>query len=100
LIPRQIKLILAEAIGHQIRLTLRAKSFEVLSKNVRPLPEKFLGLSDQELKYRQRYVDLITNEETILPNAPPMITPTAMSTTLPFTANSRNSFKRLMFYPY
>ena len=44
--------------------TLRANSFKFLGKALKPLPEKFLGLSDQELKYRQRYVDLITNEET------------------------------------
>ena len=44
-------------------LTLRAKSFEVLSKNIRPLPEKFHGLTDVETRYRQRYVDLVMNEE-------------------------------------
>ena len=43
-------------------LTLRVKSFEVLSKNVRPLPEKFHGLTNVETRYRQRYVDLIVNE--------------------------------------
>ena len=38
---------------------------------------------------------------TILPKAAPMITPTAMSTTLPFTANALNSFRNLlMFVPY
>ena len=36
----------------------------LLTKSLRPLPEKFHGLSDQEIKYRQRYVDLIVNEET------------------------------------
>jgi lysyl-tRNA synthetase, class II len=36
----------------------------LLTKSLRPLPEKFHGLTDQELKYRQRYVDLIMNEET------------------------------------
>ena len=35
-------------------LTLRASSFEVLSKNIRPLPEKFHGLTDVETRYRQR----------------------------------------------
>jgi lysyl-tRNA synthetase class 2 len=35
-----------------------------LSKAVRPLPEKFHGLEDQEVKYRQRYLDLISNEDT------------------------------------
>jgi len=38
--------------------------YQLLTKSLRPLPEKFHGLSDQETKYRQRYVDLITNEET------------------------------------
>lgn len=36
----------------------------ILTKSLRPLPDKFHGLADQELKYRQRYVDLIINEET------------------------------------
>ena len=49
---------------HTGEKTLRASSFKFLGKALKPLPEKFLGLSDQELKYRQRYVDLITNEET------------------------------------
>ena len=49
---------------HTGEKTLRANSFKFLGKALKPLPEKFLGLSDQELKYRQRYVDLITNEET------------------------------------
>ena len=44
--------------------TLRVKDFEFLGKALRPLPEKFHGLTDTELKYRQRYVDLITNEES------------------------------------
>lgn len=44
--------------------TLRVHSFEFLGKALRPLPEKFHGLADMEMKYRQRYVDLITNEET------------------------------------
>lgn len=44
--------------------TLRVKKFEFLGKAFRPLPEKFHGLTDTELKYRQRYVDLIMNEET------------------------------------
>jgi len=38
--------------------------YYLLTKSLRPLPEKFHGLSDQETKYRQRYVDLITNEST------------------------------------
>ncbi len=44
--------------------TIRVHSFEFLGKALRPLPEKFHGLVDTELKYRQRYVDLITNEES------------------------------------
>lgn len=45
-------------------LTVRARALRLLSKSLRPLPEKFHGLTDQELKYRQRYVDLIVNQET------------------------------------
>ncbi len=44
--------------------TLRVQSFTFLGKALRPLPEKFHGLVDTELKYRQRYVDLIMNEES------------------------------------
>ncbi len=44
--------------------TLRVETFEFLGKALRPLPEKFHGLVDTEIKYRQRYVDLITNEES------------------------------------
>jgi len=45
-------------------LTIRVKSLRLLTKSLRPLPEKFHGLTDQEVKYRQRYVDLIVNEDT------------------------------------
>ena len=45
-------------------LTIRVTSLRLLTKSLRPLPEKFHGLTDQEIKYRQRYVDLIVNEET------------------------------------
>jgi lysyl-tRNA synthetase class 2 len=45
-------------------LSLNAKSFTILTKSIRPLPEKFHGLTDQELKYRMRYVDMIMNEDT------------------------------------
>jgi lysyl-tRNA synthetase, class II len=45
-------------------LTVQATAVRLLAKALRPLPEKFHGLSDQEQKYRQRYVDLITSEET------------------------------------
>ncbi len=44
--------------------TLRVHTFEFLGKALRPLPEKFHGLTDTEIKYRERYVDLIMNEET------------------------------------
>lgn len=44
--------------------TLRVHDFTFLGKSLKPLPEKFHGLQDTELKYRQRYVDLITNEES------------------------------------
>ena len=44
-------------------LSVRATQVRLLSKSLRPLPEKFHGLSDQEQKYRQRYLDLITNED-------------------------------------
>ncbi|WP_299977509.1 lysine--tRNA ligase [Desulfobacula sp.] len=44
--------------------TLLAKGFRLLSKTVRPLPEKFHGLKDPEKRYRQRYLDLIMNEDT------------------------------------
>ncbi|MFK8083856.1 MAG: lysine--tRNA ligase [Granulosicoccus sp.] len=45
-------------------LSVKVASFQLLTKSLRPLPEKFHGLSDQETRYRQRYVDLITSEET------------------------------------
>ncbi|MEO1173776.1 MAG: amino acid--tRNA ligase-related protein, partial [Myxococcota bacterium] len=43
-------------------LTLHAQTFRVLTKALRPLPEKFHGLSDTETRYRQRYLDLIVND--------------------------------------
>ena len=45
-------------------LSIQADSIRLLAKSLRPLPEKFHGLSDQETRYRQRYLDLITNETT------------------------------------
>jgi len=45
-------------------LTVRARTLRLLAKSLRPLPEKYHGLTDPELKYRQRYVDLIMSEET------------------------------------
>src|ERR1039457_214262 len=44
-------------------LSVRVTQVRLLTKALRPLPEKFHGLSDQEQKYRQRYLDLITNED-------------------------------------
>lgn len=43
-------------------LSIRASAIRLLTKSLRPLPDKFHGLSDQETRYRQRYVDLIVNE--------------------------------------
>ena len=43
-------------------LTIHATTVRLLTKCLRPLPEKFLGIHDQEVKYRQRYVDLMTDE--------------------------------------
>jgi lysyl-tRNA synthetase class 2 len=45
-------------------LYVNMEHFQLLTKSLRPLPEKFHGLADQETKYRQRYVDLITNPDT------------------------------------
>ncbi len=47
-------------------LTVRAEQIRLLTKSLRPLPEKFHGLTDAETRYRQRYVDLIMNEQTRL----------------------------------
>lgn len=44
-------------------LSVKVTELRLLTKSLRPLPEKFHGLQDQEVKYRQRYVDLITSEE-------------------------------------
>ena len=45
------------------QLSVSVASFELLSKSLRPLPEKFHGLADKETRYRQRYVDLVMNRE-------------------------------------
>ncbi|NQY89832.1 MAG: lysine--tRNA ligase [Colwellia sp.] len=45
-------------------LYVNMNEYSLLTKSLRPLPEKFHGLSDQETKYRQRYIDLIINEDT------------------------------------
>lgn len=56
------------ATGEVIRsrrgeLSIAVASFELLSKSLRPLPEKWHGLKDREQRYRQRYLDLVMNEE-------------------------------------
>ena len=45
------------------QLSVAVDSFELMSKSLRPLPEKFHGLQDKETRYRQRYVDLVMNPE-------------------------------------
>ena len=45
-------------------LSIHVDSIKLLTKSLQPLPEKYHGLTDQEMRYRQRYVDLIMNEET------------------------------------
>ncbi|UNU73214.1 lysine--tRNA ligase [Moraxella nasovis] len=45
-------------------LYIHLEDFEILTKSLRPLPDKFHGLSDTEVKYRQRYLDLMVNEDT------------------------------------
>jgi lysyl-tRNA synthetase class 2 len=44
-------------------ISLRAKSYKLLSKSLQPLPEKFHGMTNTDLRYRQRYIDLIMNED-------------------------------------
>ena len=58
-------IIAAEGVMFKTRtgeLSVRCEALRLLTKSLRPLPEKFHGLSDQETRYRQRYVDLIMNE--------------------------------------
>ncbi len=45
-------------------LYIEMDNYELLTKALRPLPEKFHGLTDQEMRYRQRYVDLIVNDDS------------------------------------
>jgi lysyl-tRNA synthetase, class II len=57
------------ATGHLFRtlkgeLTLKCTALRLLTKSLRPLPDKFHGLADQETRYRQRYVDLIVSPQT------------------------------------
>ena len=48
---------------HMGEITIKVNKLTLLSKSLRPLPEKWHGLKDTELRYRQRYVDLIVNPE-------------------------------------
>ena len=55
--------------GHMFRtrtgeLSIHATQLRLLAKSLRPMPDKFHGMQDQELKYRQRYVDLMTDESS------------------------------------
>lgn len=55
--------------GHVFRtkmgeLTLWANTLKMVTKSLRPMPDKFHGLQDQEMRYRQRYVDLMVNEQS------------------------------------
>ena len=45
-------------------LSLHASKIRLLTKSLRPMPDKFHGINDQEVKYRQRYIDLMTDEDT------------------------------------
>jgi len=45
-------------------LSIKARSAQLLTKSLRPLPDKFHGLADQETRYRRRYLDLLMNEDT------------------------------------
>jgi lysyl-tRNA synthetase class 2 len=45
-------------------LSIHATRIRLLTKSLRPMPDKFHGIADQEVKYRQRYIDLMTDEET------------------------------------
>ena len=61
-----------EVTGPMIRtrtgeVTVEARSFSLLAKSMRPLPEKWHGLRDTEQRYRQRYLDLIANNEEVMP---------------------------------
>lgn len=51
-------------LTHKWELTIFVSSFTFLSKAIRPLPEKFHGIKDEEIVYRQRYLDLISNNDT------------------------------------
>jgi lysyl-tRNA synthetase, class II len=50
---------------HTGEITVRVSSFEILTKSLQPLPEKWHGLQDKELRYRRRYLDLLGNPEVL-----------------------------------
>jgi len=50
---------------HKGEISILVKKYRILSKTLLPLPEKFHGLSDIEIRYRQRYLDLLSNEESM-----------------------------------
>ena len=52
-------------VTHKGEITILVKKWEFLGKALKPLPEKWHGLKDTEAKYRQRYLDLISNQETM-----------------------------------
>lgn len=51
-------------VTHRGETTVAVKNMEVLAKSLLPLPEKYHGIQDVELKYRKRYLDLIMNDDT------------------------------------
>ena len=50
-------------VTHKGEISVKVKEFVLLTKSLRPLPEKYHGLKDTEIRYRQRYLDLIVNPE-------------------------------------
>src|SRR5439155_152645 len=69
-------------------ITIRAERAELLAKSLRPLPEKWHGLTDVEIRYRQRYTDLIVNDEDMLESTQAMLVETVKAVhgglTVPF----------------
>ena len=58
-------IVAAESLVFKTRtseLSIHATSVRLLTKSLRPMPDKFHGINDQEVKYRQRYIDLMTDE--------------------------------------
>jgi lysyl-tRNA synthetase class 2 len=75
-------------------LTVECSEIRLLAKSLRPLPEKFHGLTDQEQKYRMRYVDLITNEQLALHLSPSAAGSCSRSATTWSTTVSSKSKRR------